>query len=154
MPVRDGRLRRPWLHSVIFAFFLQIRHSFGALLPRPLKGPRNDKKTFSFKRRKLRQSVAVLPWGHIKDFLTESSKVSKFSKEEFEAYQKMFHEKWDHNVLKDSFFEEFADEINAKVNESVLDSKREMAKAMIADGMPLDKVMAYSGLSEEEIRKL
>ncbi len=86
--------------------------------------------------------------------LTESSKVSKFSKEEFEAYQKMFHEKWDHNVLKDSFFEEFADEINAKVNESVLGSKREMAKAMIADGMPLDKVMAYSGLSEEEIRKL
>ena len=27
--------------------------------------------------------------------LTESSKVSKFSKEEFEAYQKVYHEKWD-----------------------------------------------------------
>lgn len=86
--------------------------------------------------------------------LTESSKVSKFSKEEFEAYQKMFHEKWDHNVLKDSFFEEFADEINAKVAEGVLDKTREMAKTMLADGISLDKVMAYSGLSEEEIRKL
>ena len=31
--------------------------------------------------------------------LTESSKVSKFSKEEFEAYQKVYHEKWDHNVM-------------------------------------------------------
>jgi hypothetical protein len=32
-------------------------------------------------------------------YLTESSKVSKFSKEEFEAYQKVYHEKWDHNVM-------------------------------------------------------
>ena len=66
----------------------------------------------------------------------------------------MYHKEWDHNAMVDGIFEEFADEINAKVNESVLGSKREMAKAMIADGMPLDKVMAYSGLSEEEIRKL
>ena len=70
--------------------------------------------------------------------MTESSKVSKFSKEEFEAYQKMFHEKWDHNVLKDSFFEEFADEINAKVAEGVLDSKREMAKGLREQGIPED----------------
>ena len=47
--------------------------------------------------------------------LTESSKVSNFSKEEFEAYQKMYHEKWDHNVMVKGVFEEFADEINAKV---------------------------------------
>lgn len=86
--------------------------------------------------------------------LTESSKVSKFSKEEFEAYQKMFHEKWDHNVLKDSFFEEFADEINAKVAEGVLDSKREMAKAMREQGIPDSTIAVISGLSEEEIRKL
>ena len=86
--------------------------------------------------------------------LTESSKVSKFSKEEFEAYQKMFHEKWDHNVLKDSFFEEFADEINAKVNESVLDKTREMAKAMREQGIPDSTIAIISGLSEEDIRKL
>ena len=31
--------------------------------------------------------------------LTESSKVSNFSKEEFEAYQKMYHKEWDHNAM-------------------------------------------------------
>ena len=59
--------------------------------------------------------------------LTESSKVSKFSKEEFEAYQKVYHEKWDHNV---------------------------MAKAMLADKVPVEKIAAYSGLSVEEITRL
>ena len=59
--------------------------------------------------------------------LTESSKVSKFSKEEFEAYQKVYHEKWEHNV---------------------------MAKAMLADNVPVEKIAAYSGLSVEEITKL
>lgn len=84
--------------------------------------------------------------------LTESSKVSKFSKEEFEAYRKMFHAEWDHNALKDSFFEEFADDVNAKVAEGVSDNKREIAKRMIADGRLSDKdIAAYSGLSIEEI---
>ena len=86
--------------------------------------------------------------------LTESSKVSKFSKEEFEAYQKVYHEKWDHNVMVKGVFEEFADEINAKVAESVSESKREMAKAMLVDNVPVEKIAAYSGLSVEEIAKL
>ena len=88
------------------------------------------------------------------EHLTESSKVSNFSKEEFEVYQKMYHEKWDHNVMVDGIFEEFADEINAKVAESVSESKREMAKAMLADNVPVEKIAAYSGLSKEEIAKL
>ena len=53
--------------------------------------------------------------------------MSKFSKEEFEAYQKVYHEKWDHNV---------------------------MAKAMLADKVPVEKLAAYSGLSVEEITRL
>ena len=80
--------------------------------------------------------------------LTESSKVSKFSKEEFEAYQKMFHAEWDHNALKNSFFEEFADDINAKVEERA----REIAKRMIADGkLSNEEIAAYSGLSIEDV---
>lgn len=80
--------------------------------------------------------------------LTESSKVSKFSKEEFEAYQKMFHAEWDHNALKNSFFEEFADDINAKVEERA----REIAKRMIADGkLSNEEIAAYSGLSVEDV---
>ena len=105
------------------------------------------------KRKPLKELPAELDERKLES-LTESSKVSKFSKEEFEAYQKMFHEKWDHNVLKDSFFEEFADEINAKVNESVLDKTREMAKAMREQGIPDLTIAIISGLSEEDIRKL
>ena len=86
--------------------------------------------------------------------LTESSKVSNFSKEEFEVYQKMYHEKWDHNVMVDGICEEFADEINAKVAEGVSEKTREMAKAMLADNVPVEKIAAYSGLSVEEIAKL
>jgi hypothetical protein len=62
--------------------------------------------------------------------MTESSKVSKFSKEEF------------------------ADEINAKVAEGVLDKTREMAKTMREQGIPDSTIAVVSGLSEEEIRKL
>ena len=51
--------------------------------------------------------------------LTESSKVSNFSKEEFEAYQKMYHKEWDHNAMVDGVFEEFAKEIDAKIEERV-----------------------------------
>ena len=79
--------------------------------------------------------------------LTESSKVSKFSKEEFEAYQKMFHAEWDHNALKDSFFEEFADDVNAKI----LDVRQENAKRMIKFGDSDEKVAACSGLSVEDV---
>ena len=90
--------------------------------------------------------------------LTESSKVSNFSKEEFEVYQKMYHEKWDHNVMVDGVFEEFAKEIDAKVEEraskKVNERERQMAKAMLADNVPVEKIAAYSGLSVEEIAQL
>ena len=61
------------------------------------------------------------------EHLTESSKVSKFSKEEFEAYRNMYHKEWDHNV---------------------------MAKAMLDYGDPVEKIAAISGLSVEEIARL
>ena len=84
--------------------------------------------------------------------LTESSKVSKFSKEEFEAYQKVFHAEWDHNALKNSFFEEFADDVNAKVEEGVANRNRESAKRMIADGkLSNEEIASYSGLSIEDV---
>ena len=90
--------------------------------------------------------------------LTESSKVSNFSKEEFEAYQKMYHKEWDHNAMVDGVFEEFAKEIDAKVEEraskKVNERERQMAKAMLADNVPVEKVAAYSGLSVEEIARL
>ncbi|WP_295859941.1 hypothetical protein [uncultured Fibrobacter sp.] len=86
--------------------------------------------------------------------MTESSKVSNFSKEEFEAYQKMYHKEWDHNAMVDGVFEEFAKEIDAKVAESVSEKTREMAKAMRDYGDPAEKIAAISGLSIEEIARL
>ena len=84
------------------------------------------------------------------EHLTESSKVSNFSKEEFEVYQKMYHEKWDHNVMVDGIFEEFADEINAKV----LDGKREIARKMKSKNMPVEQIAELTGFSVEEISNL
>ena len=90
--------------------------------------------------------------------LTESSKVSNFTKEEYEAYQKVYHKEWDHNAMVDGIFEEFADEINAKVDavssERVLDKTREMAKGLREDKVPMEIIVRRTGLSEEEIRKL
>ena len=82
--------------------------------------------------------------------LTESSKVSKFTKEEFEAYQKMHHDRWDHNVLRRGFFEEFAEEINAKIDERVL----EIAKKMKARNRPIEEIVEDTGLTEEEVKAL
>ena len=33
-------------------------------------------------------------------------------------------------------------------------AKREMARAMLADKLPIDRIVSYSGLSEEEIKRL
>ena len=92
--------------------------------------------------------------GHKFEHLTESSKVSNFSKEEFEVYQKMYHEKWDHNVMVDGIFEEFADEINAKVAESVSEKTREIARKMKSKNMPVEQIAELTGFSVEEISNL
>ena len=70
--------------------------------------------------------------------LTESSKVSNFSKVEFEVYRNMYHKVWDHNALRDGFFEEFADDVNAKIVERA----REIAKRMILDDQLSDEKIA------------
>lgn len=79
--------------------------------------------------------------------LTESSKVSNFSKAEFEAYRNMYHKVWDHNALRDGFFEEFADDINAKIEERAL----EIAKNLIKLGISDEKIATATGLSLEDI---
>ena len=90
--------------------------------------------------------------------LTESAKVSKFSKKEFEAYQKMYHERWDHNVLKKGFFKEFATEINEEiaknVSKSVSDKTREIAKKMKARNRPIEEIVEDTGLTIEEVNAL
>ena len=38
--------------------------------------------------------------------------------------------------------------------DGINDAKREMAKAMLLDGLPIKQISVYSGLSEEEIKDL
>ena len=86
--------------------------------------------------------------------LTESAKVSKFSKKEFEAYQKMYHERWDHNVLRRGFFKEFATEINAEIAKNVSGKTREIAKKMKTRNRPIEEIAEDTGLSVEDIEAL
>ena len=86
--------------------------------------------------------------------LTECSRVSRFSKEEFEAYQKMHHERWDHIVMVPGIFKEFADEINAEIAKNVSDKTREIAKKMKARNRPIDEIVEDTGLTKEEVEAL
>ena len=82
--------------------------------------------------------------------LTESSKVSNFTKKEFEAYQTMRHEDWDRGVIAEAFIED-----NPDVVEEIRNAKaREMAKALKANGVDIGIIANSSGLSEDEIRAL
>ena len=46
----------------------------------------------------------------------------------------MHHEKWDHNFMGEAFLEDYADLVNEKVAEGVLDKTREIARDMLAEG--------------------
>ncbi len=98
----------------------------------------------------LKELPEELDEGKFKD-LTESAKVSNFTKKEFEAYRSMYHKVWDHNAMRRGIFKEFADEINAKVAEGVSENKREIAKKMIKAGDSDEKIVAITELSLEDV---
>jgi hypothetical protein len=70
----------------------------------------------------------------------------------------MHHDRWDYNVLRRGFFEEFADEINAEiaknVSKSVSETKREFAKKLKARKRPIEEIVEDTGLSEDEVKSL
>lgn len=106
------------------------------------------------KKRKPLKDCIVKPGEKKFEQLTESSKVSKFSKKEFEAYQKVYHKEWDHNAMVDGIFEEFADEINAKVAESVSERELEIARKMKAKNMPVEEIVEFTGIPAEQVETL
>lgn len=64
----------------------------------------------------------------------------------------MYHKVWDHNALRRGFFKEFADDINAKIEERISDRNRKIAKRMILDNLlSYGKIVEYSGLSVEDV---
>ena len=62
----------------------------------------------------------------------------------------MYHKEWDHNAMVEGVFEEFADEINAKISES----KRETAKSLRSQGVADSIIVTATGLSEAEVKAL
>ncbi len=80
--------------------------------------------------------------------------MSNFTRKEFEAYQHMFHEEWDRNALCAGFIEDNPDVVKEIRDEGAADAKREMAKALKANGVDIGIIANSSGLSEEEIRAL
>ena len=86
--------------------------------------------------------------------LTESSRVSNFSRKEFEAYQHMYHEIWDRNALRAGFIEDNPDFIEEIRGEGATNKAREMAKGLLEDGVPMEIIVRRSGLTEDEIKAL
>ena len=100
---------------------------------------------------RLKELPEELDDGKFKD-LTESAKVSNFNKKEFEAYRNMYHKVWDHNALRDGFFKEFADDVNAKIEERISGRNREFAKKMIVLGkLSNEEIAAATDLSLEDV---
>ena len=137
----------------------RVRLLFGELLQVNIIGKDNLSKWLFFFRYldKLRSLPEELSDKKFKQ-LTVSSRVSRFSKKEFEAYQKMHHDRWDHIVMVPGIFKEFATEINAEiaknVSKSVSDTKFEIAKKMKAKNKPVDEIIEFTGLTEEKIKAL
>ena len=77
------------------------------------------------------------------ELLTESSK-------EFKDYLAMYHKEWDHNAMVEGVFEEFADEINAKISEKT----RETAKSLRMQGVADSIIVTATGLTEAEVKAL
>ena len=86
--------------------------------------------------------------------LTESSKVSNFTKKEFEAYQHMYHEIWDRNALRNAFIQDNPDIFDEVRDKAAASAKREIAKGFRDAGFPLDAIAKQTGLTEDEIRAL
>ena len=66
----------------------------------------------------------------------------------------MHHDRWDHIVMVPGIFKEFADEINAKIAENVSENTREIAKKMKAKNKPVEEIVEFTGLTEEEVKAL
>ena len=66
----------------------------------------------------------------------------------------MYHKEWDHNAMVDGIFEDFADEINAKIAENVSDKTREIARRMKARNRTVDEIAEDRGLTKKEVMAL
>mgnify|MGYP000929717133 FL=1 len=90
--------------------------------------------------------------------LLSYTEVAKFTKEEFQQYLKEMHFEWDTYAeelyTKTRIEEGIKKGIEQGIEKGALSAKREMAKAMLADHIPIERIITYTGLSEDEIKSL
>lgn len=79
--------------------------------------------------------------------LFAAAEIAKYSKQEQELYEESLKYYRDLKNVVDTAFEE--GEVKGKI-----EGKIEIAQGMKADGVPIEKISKYTGLSEEEIEKL
>ena len=82
------------------------------------------------------------------------TEVAKFTKEEFQQYLKEMHFEWDTYAEELYTKTRIEEGIKKGIEQGALNAKREMAKGLRDDGIPLPIIMKRSGLSEEEIKSL
>ena len=98
------------------------------------------------------------------------TEVAKFTKEEFQQYLKEMHFEWDTYAeelytktrieegikkgIEQGLQQGIEQGIQKGVEQGALNAKREMAKGLRDDGVPLPIIMKRSGLSEAEIKSL
>ena len=90
------------------------------------------------------------------------TEVAKFTKEEFQQYLKEMHFEWDtyaeelytKTQIEEGIKKGIEQGLQQGIQQGIEQNKREMAKAMLADKLPIERIIAYTGLSEDEIKSL
>ena len=90
------------------------------------------------------------------------TEVAKFTKEEFQQYLKEMHFEWDTYAeelytktrIEEGIKKGIEQGLQQGIEKGALNAKREMAKAMLADHIPIERIITYTGLSEDEIKSL
>jgi predicted transposase/invertase (TIGR01784 family) len=102
--------------------------------------------------------------------LLSYTEVAKFTKEEFQQYLKEMHFEWDTYAeelytktrieegikkgIEQGLQQGIEQGIQKGVEQGALNAKREMAKVLKEQGIPMETIAKASGLSEDEIKLL
>jgi predicted transposase/invertase (TIGR01784 family) len=85
----------------------------------------------------------------------EKAEIAGFNSWEYESYERSLREFRDMKGYIDTAFDEgkMEGKIEGKI-EGILEGRKEIAKQMFAENVPMEIMMRYTGLSEDEIKAL
>ena len=88
---------------------------------------------------------------HIFRAVLEKAEIAGFNSWEYESYERSLREFRDMKGYMDTAFDE--GKMEGKI-EGILEGRKEIAKQMFAENVPMEIMMRYTGLSEDEIKAL